>query len=102
MLLGASNVQVCTAVMHHGFGIVREMESGLRQFMADKGFNKLDDFIGLSLDKMKEWKDLNLEYKVKAAISTDKCIGCQLCYIACEDGAHQAIKLKKELVSLAY
>lgn len=95
MLLGASNVQVCTAVMHYGFGIVREMESGLRQFMADKGFNKLDDFIGLSLGKMKEWKDLNLEYKVKADISTDKCIGCQLCYIACEDGAHQAIKLEK-------
>ncbi|CAA6799581.1 MAG: Dihydropyrimidine dehydrogenase [NADP+] (EC [uncultured Aureispira sp.] len=95
MLLGASNVQVCTAVMHYGFGIVREMESGLRQFMADKGFNKLDDFIGLSLDKMKEWKDLNLEYKVKAEINTDKCVGCQLCYIACEDGAHQAIKLEK-------
>lgn len=95
MLLGASNVQVCTAVMHYGFGIVREMESGLRQFMADKGFNKLDDFIGLSLDKVKEWKDLNLKYNVKADISTDKCIGCQLCYIACEDGAHQAIKLEK-------
>ncbi|BDS10785.1 NAD-dependent dihydropyrimidine dehydrogenase subunit PreA [Aureispira anguillae] len=94
MLLGASNVQVCTAVMHYGFGIVREMESGLRQFMADKGFNKLDDFIGKSLPKVKEWKDLNLKYEVKAKINADKCIGCQLCYIACEDGAHQAIELK--------
>jgi dihydropyrimidine dehydrogenase (NAD+) subunit PreA len=95
MLLGASNVQVCTAVMHYGFGIVREMESGLRQFMEDKGFNKLDDFIGLSLGKMKEWKDLNLKYKVKADINAEKCIGCQLCYTACEDGAHQAIELKQ-------
>jgi len=94
LLLGASNVQVCTAVMHYGFGIVREMETGLKQFMADKGFNKLDDFIGLSLPKVKEWKDLNLKYEVKADINTDKCIGCQLCYIACEDGAHQAIELK--------
>jgi dihydropyrimidine dehydrogenase (NAD+) subunit PreA len=95
MLLGASNVQVCTAVMHYGFGIIRELETGLKQFMSDKGFNKLDDFIGLSLPKVQEWKNLNLKYEVKAKINTDKCIGCQLCYIACEDGAHQAIELKQ-------
>jgi dihydropyrimidine dehydrogenase (NAD+) subunit PreA len=29
ILLGATSIQVCTAVMHYGFGIVREMESGL-------------------------------------------------------------------------
>jgi dihydropyrimidine dehydrogenase (NAD+) subunit PreA len=28
-----------------------------------------------------------------ADISTDKCIGCQLCYVACMDGAHQCIHL---------
>ncbi|NOY58772.1 MAG: 4Fe-4S dicluster domain-containing protein, partial [Calditrichaeota bacterium] len=27
-------------------------------------------------------------------INKEKCIGCQLCYIACEDGAHQAIALE--------
>lgn len=36
ILLGATSVQVCTAVMHYGFGIVREMEAGLRQFMEEK------------------------------------------------------------------
>ena len=95
MLLGASNVQVCTAVMHYGFGIVKELETGLKGWMADKGFNKLDDFIGKSLPKVQEWKNLNLKYEVKAKINADKCIGCQLCYIACEDGAHQAIELKQ-------
>ncbi|MFB6307478.1 MAG: NAD-dependent dihydropyrimidine dehydrogenase subunit PreA, partial [Flavobacteriales bacterium] len=49
ILLGCSSVQVCTAVMHYGFGIVREMEAGLRQFMDDKGFDKIDDFVGKSL-----------------------------------------------------
>ena len=44
LLLGASSVQVCTAVMHYGFGIVREMETGLIQFMADKGYNTIYDF----------------------------------------------------------
>lgn len=93
LLLGASNVQVCTAAMHYGFGIVREMTAGLEQFMRDKGFNKLTDFIGKSLPRVKHWEELNLNYKVVASIDAKKCIGCQLCYTACEDGAHQAIRL---------
>ncbi|MFB6307477.1 MAG: 4Fe-4S dicluster-binding protein, partial [Flavobacteriales bacterium] len=32
-------------------------------------------------------------HKVVARIDENECIGCQLCYIACEDGAHQAIAL---------
>ncbi len=91
LLLGANNVQVCTAAMHYGFGIVREMISGLEDFMRQKNFETLNDFIGLSLPKVKHWEDLNLNHKVVATINADKCIGCQLCYTACEDGAHQAI-----------
>lgn len=96
LLLGASNVQVCTAVMHYGFGIVRELQTGLEQFMRDKGFDTLDQMIGQSLPKVQKWENLNLKYKVTASIDADKCIGCQLCYTACEDGAHQAIALPKE------
>ncbi len=93
ILLGCTSVQVCTAVMHYGFGIVREMESGLRQFMDDRGFETIYDFAGKALPNVLEWKDLNLKHKVVASIDAAKCIGCQLCYIACEDGAHQAIAL---------
>ena len=93
MLLGASNVQVCTAVMHYGFGIIREMQSGLEQYMTEKGFNTLDDMIGKAVGNVKTWEHLNLKYKVVASIDSDKCIECQLCYTACEDGAHQAIGL---------
>lgn len=93
LLLGATNVQVCTAVMHYGFGIIREMISGLENYMQEKGFEKLDDFIGKALPNVKTWENLNLKYKVVAEINAEKCIGCQLCYTACEDGAHQAISL---------
>ncbi|MBN4061748.1 MAG: NAD-dependent dihydropyrimidine dehydrogenase subunit PreA [Flavobacteriales bacterium] len=95
ILLGASSVQVCTAVMHYGFGIVREMESGLVQFMNDKGYNTIYDFVGKALPNVVEWQDLNLKHKVIAEINEDKCIGCELCYISCEDGAHQAIGLNE-------
>lgn len=91
MLLGAGTVQVCTAVMHYGFGIIREMVTGLNQYLVEKGFRSVNEIVGKALPNVKHWEDLNLNYKVTAKIHADQCIGCQLCYIACEDGAHQAI-----------
>jgi dihydropyrimidine dehydrogenase (NAD+) subunit PreA len=96
ILLGAGSVQVCTAVMHYGFGIVREMKAGLEQFMIDKGYETIYDFKGKALPNVTEWKHLNLKHKVVASIDSDKCIGCDLCYIACDDGAHQAIRIPDE------
>lgn len=93
ILLGASSVQVCTAVMHYGFGIIREMLPGLERYMDEKGFKTIEEMSGAALPNVKDWKHLNLKHKVTASINADKCIGCQLCYIACEDGAHQAISL---------
>ncbi|MGI4740486.1 MAG: NAD-dependent dihydropyrimidine dehydrogenase subunit PreA [Janthinobacterium lividum] len=93
ILLGASAVQVCTAAMHFGFGIIREMTAGLSQYMTEKGFETIDQMVGRALPNVLHWEDLNMKYKVTASINDDKCIGCQLCYTACEDGAHQAIRL---------
>ena len=97
ILLGATNVQVCTAVMHYGFGIIREMLAGFEQYMNEKGFQSIEDMRGLALPNVMHWEDLNLKYKIVASINPDKCIGCQLCYTACEDGAHQAIGLSSDL-----
>ncbi len=85
VLLGAGTVQVCTAVMHYGFGIIREIVAGFEQYMVDKGFNTVDEMIGRALPNVKTWENLNLKYKIVADINAAKCIGCQLCYIGCED-----------------
>jgi dihydropyrimidine dehydrogenase (NAD+) subunit PreA len=94
MLLGASNVQVCTAAMKHGFRIVEDMIEGLSYWMDEKGFAKLDDFIGKSVPMMSNWEDLDINYHVIANINQDKCVHCGLCYIACEDTSHQSIALE--------
>ncbi|MFC2085592.1 NAD-dependent dihydropyrimidine dehydrogenase subunit PreA [Bacteroidota bacterium] len=91
MLMGATNVQVCTAVMHYGFRIVEHLIDGMERWMNEKGFHLTSDFVGLSVGKVGDWADLDLGYKVVAEIDQRKCINCGLCYIACEDGAHQSI-----------
>ncbi len=90
-LLGCGTVQVCTAAMHYGYRIVEDMIDGLSQWMDEKGFRTIEDFRGLSVPRVVDWKDLNLNYKIVARIHPEKCIGCDLCYVACWDGAHQCI-----------
>ncbi len=89
--LGASTVQVCTAAMHYGFRIVEDMIDGLSQYLEGHGFRTIEDFRGRAVPNVVEWGDLDLNYKIIAEIHPDLCIGCQLCYVACEDGAHQCI-----------
>ncbi|HVH33561.1 MAG TPA: NAD-dependent dihydropyrimidine dehydrogenase subunit PreA [Tahibacter sp.] len=96
MALGAGNVQVCTAAMHYGFRIVDDMIAGLANWMDQKGYRTLEDFRGLAVPNVTDWKYLNLSYDIKARIDQDKCIKCGLCHIACEDTAHQAILKEKD------
>lgn len=95
ILLGSTTVQVCTAVMHYGYRIVEDLSDGLLGWMGRKGYTRIEDFRGKSLPHMREWKDLNLNYHVVARIHEEKCIGCELCYTACWDGAHQCIHLDR-------
>ena len=92
-LLGARSVQVCTAVMHYGFRIIEDLCDGLTNWMDSKGFESLGDFCGLSLDRISAFQDFDLSFKAAARIDSTKCIKCDLCYIACNDAAHQCIDL---------
>lgn len=94
-LLGATSVQICTAAMLNGFRIIGDLCEGLSDWMEEKGYRKISDFIGLSVPKITRWEELDLKYKVVAAIDQKLCIHCGLCYIACEDTSHQSIVMEK-------
>lgn len=91
LLLGATTVQVCTAVMHYGYRIVEDMIDGLSNYLDEKGFKSVNEIIGQSVRRVTDWGNLDLNYKTVARINHDLCIRCNLCHIACEDGAHQCI-----------
>ncbi len=91
LLLGAANVQVCTAVMHHGFRIVNEMIAGLNDYLDERHIASVSDLVGKSRDRITSWNELNLNYKLVARVDQARCIHCNKCYVACEDAAHQCI-----------
>jgi len=96
IMLGATNVQVCTAVMHYGYRIVEDMIEGTLNFMREHNYATIDDMVGLAVPKFTDWGELNMNYELVAKIDDKSCIGCQLCYTACMDAAHQCIHLRED------
>jgi dihydropyrimidine dehydrogenase (NAD+) subunit PreA len=94
--LGCGNVQVCTAAMTYGFKVVQEMISGLSQWMDEKGYINIQDFMGAAIPNTTDWQYLDLNYVAKAEINQDDCISCGRCFAACEDTSHQAIAMSAD------
>jgi len=95
MLVGASNVQVCTSVMWRGYRIIGDFVDGLSRYLGDKGFSSVNEIVGLTLPKLTSWSALNKNWSVVASINKDVCIKCGLCHVACRDGGYQAINFKQ-------
>ena len=94
ILVGASAVQVGTAVMFQGYEIVEKMKKGLSAYMDEKGFESVARMRGYILPKITAHEELNFGYKVVAAIDQALCSKCGLCYTACMDGGWQAIEME--------
>ena len=96
LLLGASNLQVTTAIMRFGQRIVEDMKEGLLDYMYDKGFSSLNDMVGKVLTSVVDPSELKHKKQAISKIDKKKCVGCGQCYLTCRDGAHQAISLDRE------
>ena len=95
ILLGASTLQVTTAIMQYGYRIVEDLISGLQYYMEEQGVDSLAELVGLANDNIIPAEELDRDYIVYPNIDLEKCIKCGRCYISCFDGAHQAIKWKR-------
>jgi dihydropyrimidine dehydrogenase (NAD+) subunit PreA len=95
ILLGATSVQLCTVVMHYGFRVIDDLVEGLSNWMESKGYTSLEQIRGKAIEQIEDFGNFNLLHKTVARIEQSKCIHCNVCHIACEDGAHQCIDLKE-------
>jgi len=91
---GASAVQVCTAVMWNGAGIVRGMNEGLAGYLAGKNFTSVAELRGRALPRIGMHEALSRDERRQATVGfPERCTSCGRCVTACRDGGYQAIAL---------
>lgn len=91
--VGASNIQVTTAVMNHGVRVVEDMKDGLQRYLHRNGMKSVLDLVGSANKSIVDPSQLDTKSEVVSVIDLNKCIGCGLCEISCRDGAAHAIKM---------
>lgn len=97
LMCGATTLQLCTAVMRRGYGIIEDLKMGLSNYLYEKGVESVKEVIGLALPKIRDsLGDLDFTHKVVYEIDQNKCIKCGLCYVACRDGGYEAIKVNEQ------
>jgi dihydropyrimidine dehydrogenase (NAD+) subunit PreA len=99
MSVGARCVQFCTLVMHHGFRVIDDLRSGLSNYMDEMGFSSPRDIVGKALPHIADHDDLPRRH-VRSVIDESRCIGCEVCYVACRDGGHGAIDRRESRIPL--
>ena len=87
MMLGASAVQVGTAVMLGGSEIIGKMAEELDGWMESHGITNLSEIRGRALEKMKSLKEMTAEPARCHALDTPCIAECRKCEIACVSGA---------------
>ena len=90
MAVGARVVQFCTVVMHYGFRVIDPLVSGLSHYLDEMGFASPHDIVARALPHLVTHDELP-RATVRSRIDASRCIGCELCHVACRDGGHAAI-----------
>jgi len=96
LLLGATTLQVTTAILQHGYLIVEDMIEGMQDYMLDHGYTSVHDFIGKAVENVVEPSELSHATQAISVVDFDKCVGCGQCYLTCRDGAAEAISMNAD------
>jgi dihydropyrimidine dehydrogenase (NAD+) subunit PreA len=92
MSVGAGVVELCTVVMHYGFRVIADLKSGMSHYLDEMSFSSPNEIVRKALPNIVMHDELP-RTKIRSQIDKKLCIGCDVCYIACQDGGHQAIDL---------
>jgi len=97
ILLGAKNIQVCTAISRYGFGMVEDLCKGLSGYIEQRNYESIEVMAGQSLKYILDHSQLDLNNKVLCTIDEKTCIRCGSCVRACWDAGFGALSQDKGL-----
>lgn len=83
IMLGATTVQSCTAVMWNGYQVIPKMLKDLNNWMDQKGYENLDEIRGIALKDIATVEELAKLPAKFAEIDPDKCTNCGICARTC-------------------
>jgi dihydroorotate dehydrogenase (fumarate)/dihydropyrimidine dehydrogenase (NAD+) subunit PreA len=86
IMSGAQIVQMCSAVMCYGYSWLEKQVKGLEDFMDEKGYETIDQMLGIATDSCMEYSQMPAE---KAIVNPELCINCGMCLKACFSNAMQ-------------
>lgn len=86
IMSGAHIVQMCSAVMCYGYSWIEKQVEGLDKFMDEKGYNSINDMLGIATDACIEYSEMPAE---KATVDQELCLNCGMCLKACFSEAMQ-------------
>ena len=90
LILGASSIQITTAVMEFGYRIIEDLIDGLSYFLGRINMT-LEELIGSGIKNVVEISKIERDYIIYPKFLHQNCVGCKRCFISCRDGGHQAI-----------
>ncbi len=96
LAVGASLVEICTAVMWNGFRIIDKLTAGLSEYLDRHEFTSPAGLVGKALPNLVKYSRLNLSARMSATVIDDNCNGCGECVVACATGAAGAIEVVEE------
>ncbi|HBA85225.1 MAG TPA: NAD-dependent dihydropyrimidine dehydrogenase subunit PreA [Verrucomicrobia bacterium] len=91
LMLGAGLVQLATAVMFEGYGLIDRLVNDMTQFMEKHELKTVADFTGLGRSRVTTFNRLDASFRTRAQVNLLRCVRCGKCQISCRDGGYQAI-----------
>jgi len=100
MAVGASLVEVCTAVMWNGYELIDRLTRGLADYLAQHQMSSPSALTGKALPNLVAFSHLDLEARRVSSIDRDMCNGCGNCVTACDSGGASAIELFEKVAQV--
>jgi len=93
MMVGATMVQVGTAIIWNGYRVIGEIVKGIESFMERKGYHSPHDFIGMALKHLTTTEEMAMRPPKVSEVNLDDCIACGICAKVC---GYDAIEIQED------